>query len=222
MGEFSAGVAELADARDLGSRVFTTCRFDSCRPHWSDPAQDLRIGTQKTRFWRVRSELPGRHGAGGGYLQIEAAMNVSGPSIPFHLARAYGVPPNAAVRPVNPVVRQTGPAAQPASRPTDSVGLTSAVQGIRPTEAGRAQRIDALVGAEVPGGVRFTENGPEPTTNPSDLRSAVAIRALVEGKSAASAPNLESAAIPMYRNPAMKIAAAASIAHSRNSLDVSG
>jgi hypothetical protein len=158
----------------------------------------------------------------GGYLRTEAAMNVSGPSIPFHLARAYGVKPNTAVRPVNPVVRQTGPAAQPASRPSDSVGLTSNVQSIRPTEASRTERIDALVGARVPGGIRFTENGPEPTTNASDLRSAEAIRAIVEGQASASATNLESASIPMYRNPAMKNAAASSIAYSRNSLDVSG
>ena len=147
-------------------------------------------------------------------------MNVSGPSIPFHLARTYGVKPNTAVRPVNPVERQTGPVSQPAARPSDSVGLTGGVNSVRPTEVGRSERIDAIVGAQVPGGIRFTEAGPEPTTNAADLRSAEAIRALVEG--AAPAPNLESAAIPMYRNPAMKNAAAANIAQSRSSLDVSG
>ncbi len=148
-------------------------------------------------------------------------MRIPPPSIPFHVARTYGVQTRPTVQPVSPVTRQTQPALDLTSR-ADAASLTGKVQELRPTEATRTQRLEKLVGATVPGGIRFTENGPEPTTNAADLRSAEAIRAAVEGRAAAAPVDTSSAAIPMYRNPAMKNAAAASIAISRGSLDISG
>jgi hypothetical protein len=149
-------------------------------------------------------------------------MKISPPSIPFHVSRAYGVQTRTVVQPVAPVARQEQPGAIEMLRRPDGVDLTGEVQSVRPSEAGRAARLEKLVAAEVPGGVRFTENGPEPTTNAADLRSADAIRAAVEGRASSSRADSGSASIPMYRNPAMKNAAAASIAVSRSSLDVSG
>lgn len=149
-------------------------------------------------------------------------MRIPPPSIPFHVARTYGVQTRPTVQPVTPVARQAQPGFNPGSRPADDADLSGKVQELRPTEAARTQRIDKLVGATVPGGIRFTEDGPEPTTNAADLRSADAIRAVVEGRAASAPVDTSSAAIPMYRNPAMKNAAAASIAVSRGSLDISG
>lgn len=149
-------------------------------------------------------------------------MKVSPPSIPIHLARVYGVQTRPTVQPVNPVARQGALGLDLTSRVSDQVKLTGEVQSVRPTEAGRADRIESLVAARVPGGVRFTEDGPEPTTNQADLRSAESIRALLEAKTAPSREAIASAAIPMYRNPAMKNAAAASIAHAQGSLDLRG
>jgi hypothetical protein len=148
-------------------------------------------------------------------------MRIPPPSIPFHVARTYGVQTRPTVQPVNPVARQPQPTFDLTSR-ADAAALSGKVQELRPTEAARTKRIEKLVGATVPGGIRFTENGPEPTTNAADLRSADAIRAAVEGRAAASPVDTSSAAIPMYRNPAMKNAAAAGIAVSRGSLDISG
>ena len=44
-----AGVAELADAPDLGSGR-RLCRFKSCRPH--HPVDIKKIFAQKTALWR--------------------------------------------------------------------------------------------------------------------------------------------------------------------------
>lgn len=149
-------------------------------------------------------------------------MNISSPSIPIHLARAYGVQTKTVVQPVSPVSRQGATRLDTAFRAPDAVKISGDVQAIRPTEAGRDQRIESVVAAKVPGGIRFTENGPEPSASPEDLRTAEGIRSVLESKLTSVRPSTESAAIPMYRNPAMKNAAAASIAHSRSSIDISG
>lgn len=149
-------------------------------------------------------------------------MKVSPPSIPIHLARVYGVQTRPTVQPVAPVARQSTPALDLSDRGVDRAQLSGRVESVRPTEAGRAERLESLVGARVPGGIRFTEDGAEPTTNLADLRRSDSIRAVLEAKSAPVRDAYASAAIPMYRNPAMKNAAAASIAQARGSLDLRG
>lgn len=150
-------------------------------------------------------------------------MKVSPPSIPIHLARVYGVQTRPTVQPVNPVARQGSLGlADLTSRVADQVKLTGEVQSVRPTEAGRAERIGSVVAGKVPGGIRFTEDGPEPTTDLKDLRSAESIRALLEAKAAPAREGITAAAIPMYRNPAMKNAAAASIAFAQGAFDLRG
>lgn len=153
-------------------------------------------------------------------------MKISSPSIPIHLARVYGVQTRPTVQPVNPVSRRDELGLDLTTRSDDSVKLTEqaqSVQSIRPTEAGRVERIESLVAAQVPGGIRFTEDGPEPSSSPTDLRTADAIRAALEGRSSTTTVERDDAvAIPMYRNPAMRNAAAASIASTRSSIDISG
>jgi hypothetical protein len=153
-------------------------------------------------------------------------MKISPPSIPIHLARVYGVQSKPVVQPVNPLTRRDVVGLDLTGRPDDSIRLTDqakSIQSIRPTENARTERLEALVAAQVPGGIRFTEDGPEPTSNPTDLRTADAIRAAVEGRAQPTTTEQDPAtAIPMYRNPAMRNAAAATIAYSRTSLDING
>lgn len=96
------------------------------------------------------------------------------PTIPFHVAQAYGVRPPA------------GPAARPgaAASPAATIGGPSAKL---PSAAQK------LVGATVPGRVDFSGERPAPTGG----------------------------AIPMYRHPADRNAAATAVSVGR-SLDVSG
>jgi len=149
-------------------------------------------------------------------------MKVTPPTIPFHLARVYGVQMRPTVQPVNPVSRLDAPVSGGTDRIADQVRLTDPVQSVRPTESGRETRIESLVAARVPGGIRFTEYGAEPSERGADLQQAKSIRSLLENRAEATRESLANSAIPMYRNPAMKNAAAASIAHSRGTIDLRG
>src|SRR5690554_326715 len=116
----AAGVAELADARDLGSRVFTTCRFDSCRPHsfslgarhtpvlFASRAQELRLCGNRRAFLTRPCAVTGFH-TGSQRLSSSEPMRIPPPSIPFHVARTYGVQTRPTVQPVTPVARQAQP-----------------------------------------------------------------------------------------------------------------
>lgn len=149
-------------------------------------------------------------------------MKVTPPTIPFHLARAYGVQTRPTVQPVHPVSRLDAPVFGGSDRVADQVKLTDAVQSVRPTESGREARIELLVAARVRGGVRFTEDGAEPSERGGDLQRAESMRSLLENRAEATRESLRSSALPMYRNPAMKNAAAASIVHSRAAIDLRG
>ncbi len=107
-------------------------------------------------------------------------MNVSGPNIPFHAARAYGIQRPATVAPVKqaPTPESTSPAA--------TIGSTDVAQ----TTPGVASR---LVAGVVPGSIDFSGSEPTPKND----------------------------ALPFYRHPADRNAAAVAIQLGR-SLDVSG
>jgi hypothetical protein len=104
------------------------------------------------------------------------------PTLPFHIAKAYGVSPTpksgVTVTPVGPGSYTARPA------PTDAVDLAS---------ASKAQAIrDKLVAAVVAGGVSF-ENGVATPSEPTQSSRPV------------------NAPIPFYRHPADKNAAATAI-----------
>lgn len=107
-----------------------------------------------------------------GVVSSPHAMNIDGPTNPFHISRAYGVqPPVRAAAPVAPV-RVT----------------PSSATSVDPAVASR------LVAANVPGRVDFSGDAPKP----SDV-----------------------AAIPMYRHPADRNAAATGVSAGRT-IDVRG
>ena len=115
------------------------------------------------------------------------------PAIPFHLARTYG-----------------------ASSPTLATGRRTVLPSI-PVDAGvrqaparvPSQIVSRLVAARVAGGIDFVEDAPQPT------RSGTSV-----GASLGTALGLGTdAALPFYRHPADKNAAATSIALAGRSLD---
>ena len=109
------------------------------------------------------------------------------PTLPFHLAKAYGVKqaqqarPSMTVTPVAPGVDRID-TARPASRPTDKADLASAKKA--------ATLKERLVAAVVPGGVEFQNGAARPS---------------------APAPSGPADRLPFYRHPADKNAAATAI-----------
>ena len=91
------------------------------------------------------------------------------PTIPFHIARAYGVAP-----------RPASPAAQPA--PTKRVSKPEMSR-----EDAAREKLARLIAARVPGGIDFTNDEPVPSAG----------------------------AIPMYRHPADRNAAATGVVAGR-------
>ncbi len=74
-------------------------------------------------------------------------MRISGPTNPFHLARAYGVNPAQQARPVTPV---------------------TPVQSAAPTEVAARIGVDPaarLIAARVPGGINFDTQQPTAASN---------------------------------------------------------
>ena len=117
-------------------------------------------------------------------------MRISAPTMPFHLARAYGVRPANAPAPTAPgdPAPPPGPA-RPAAEPSGVGGVEGAAPMRRPDVVQR------LVAGAVPGRIDFSGAEPRP------------------------APD---AALPMYRHPADRNAAATGVLLAGRSLDVSG
>lgn len=119
-------------------------------------------------------------------------MDVSAPgSLPLRLAQAYGVPPPQRLAPAQP------PAAGKPASPAQPAKRTQAVAGARiatpEIPADTSRRLSALVAARVGGQIDFTAAG-QPVA---------------------------AGALPLYRHPADKNAAATAVSAGR-SLDVTG
>lgn len=135
-------------------------------------------------------------------MRIDGSIPPSTPSIPFHLAKAYGAAAQGAT---------AGAAAEArALRVSDSVvigtiGATPAQPRLDTVEASGARE---LVAGQVPGRVDFS--GPQP-------RPSVGVGGLGGGAAMPTAPD----ALPMYRAPWDRNTAAVAVQVGR-SLDVNG
>ncbi len=125
-------------------------------------------------------------------------MDAIPPSLPFHLAKAYGVrtpspTPSITVTPVAPGVERVE-GVRPTSRPGagDAVDLEAAKKA--------ASIRSSLVAGTVPGGIEFGDGVAQPTGG----------RGASRADSRSGAPQAESV-IPFYRHPADKNAAATAI-----------
>ncbi len=88
-------------------------------------------------------------------------MQINGGSIPFHVAKAYGVTPSAAPRPA---------AARPAA-PVEPATPAARTATVGPASTSRSSQIDALIGGRVPGRVSF-DGGSGVTNAAASARAA--------------------------------------------------
>lgn len=119
-------------------------------------------------------------------------MNPVGPSNPFHISRAYGVQ-TPTVRPIREtdIPTQLRQTTRPEGR-TDAIDIRT--DRTDPTQRAAAKpNVAKLLAGLVPGGIDFSGDTPRPTVD----------------------------AIPMYRHPADKNAAATGV-HAGRVLDVKG
>ncbi|MEM1165139.1 MAG: hypothetical protein AAGI30_02490 [Planctomycetota bacterium] len=83
-------------------------------------------------------------------------MQIDGPSIPFHVAKAYGVSPSKAVT--------RAPTIAGDSKPT-----TEGAESGRGTDRADLSKIQRLVAGVVPGGIDFVEGAPARATDSSAI-----------------------------------------------------